>query len=256
LTDRFVTEEEGRSPPILQLEAVRKAFGSVVVASDLSLTVARGEMLGIVGPNGAGKTSVLNLVTGNLRPDSGRLFVDGVDITRLPAHRRARLGIGRTYQVPRPFGGMTVFENVMLGATFAGDGRGTGRDPVEASVAALQTTGLIDRANLMAGSLRLLDRKRLELARALAIRPRLLLLDEIAGGLTESEIEVLVEMLQVLRTRGLSVIWIEHIVAALLSTVDRVVAMDNGRILAEGDPAAVLADPAVHAVYLGQEIVL
>jgi branched-chain amino acid transport system ATP-binding protein len=251
-----VTEAEGQSPPILQLEAVRKAFGSVVVASDLSLTVARGEMLGIVGPNGAGKTSVLNLVTGNLRPDAGRLFVDGVDITRLPAHRRARLGIGRTYQVPRPFGGMTVFENVMLGATFAGDGRGAGRDPVEASVEALQTTGLIDRANVMAGSLRLLDRKRLELARALAIGPRLLLLDEIAGGLTESEIETLVEMLQVLRARGLSVIWIEHIVAALLSTVDRVVAMDNGRILAEGDPAAVLADPAVHAVYLGQEIVL
>lgn len=248
--------EAARPTPILELEGVRKAFGSVVVANDLSLTLAQGEILGVVGPNGAGKTSVLNLVTGNLTADGGRIVVDGKEITRLLAHERARLGIGRTYQIPRPFGGMTVFENVLLGATYAGGGRHVGRDPIEASVEALEMTGLIDRANVAAGSLRLLDRKRLELARALAIGPRLLLLDEIAGGLTESEIEVLVATMQDLRARGLSVIWIEHIVAALLSIVDRVIAMDNGRILAQGEPAAVLADPAVHAVYLGQEIVL
>jgi branched-chain amino acid transport system ATP-binding protein len=248
--------EAGPSTPILELEGVRKAFGSVIVANDLSLTLAPGEMLGVVGPNGAGKTSVLNLVTGNLLPDAGRIVVDGTDVTRLPAHARARLGIGRTYQIPRPFGGMTVFENVLLGATYAGAARHGGVDPTEASVEALEATGLIDRANVGAGSLRLLDRKRLELARALAIGPRLLLLDEIAGGLTESEIEVLVEMLAGLRQEGVSVVWIEHIVAALLSTVDRIIAMDNGRILAEGDPSEVLADPAVHAVYLGQEIVL
>jgi branched-chain amino acid transport system ATP-binding protein len=248
--------DAGESTPILELDGVRKAFGSVVVASDLSLTLARGEMLGVVGPNGAGKTSVLNLVTGNLVPDSGRIVVDGTDVTRLPAHARARLGIGRTYQIPRPFGGMTVFENVLLGASYAGAGRHAGRDPTEASVEALEMTGLIDRANVAAGSLRLLDRKRLELARALAIGPRLLLLDEIAGGLTESEIELLVTTLAGLRASGVSVVWIEHIVAALLSTVDRIIAMDNGRILAEGEPSAVLADPAVHAVYLGQEIVL
>jgi branched-chain amino acid transport system ATP-binding protein len=250
-----VTEAD-RSTPILQLEGVRKAFGSVVVANDLSLALAPGEMLGVVGPNGAGKTSVLNLVTGNLVPDSGRIVFDGTDITRLPAHARARLGIGRTYQIPRPFGGMTVFENVLLGATYAGTDRHGGRDPSDASVAALEATGLVDRANVMAGSLRLLDRKRLELARALAIGPRMLLLDEIAGGLTEGEIELLVDMLAGLRASGVSVIWIEHVVAALLSTVDRIVAMDNGRVLAEGEPSAVLADPAVHAVYLGQEIIL
>jgi branched-chain amino acid transport system ATP-binding protein len=248
--------EAGQSTPILELEGVRKAFGKVVVANDLSLALARGEMLGVVGPNGAGKTSVLNLVTGNLMPDGGRIVVDGTDVTRLPAHARARLGIGRTYQIPRPFGGMTVFENVLLGASYAGAGRHDGRDPTGASVEALVMTGLIDRANVAAGSLRLLDRKRLELARALAIGPRLLLLDEIAGGLTESEIEVLVGTMAGLRASGVSVIWIEHIVAALLSTVDRIIAMDNGRILAEGEPSAVLADPAVHAVYLGQEIVL
>jgi branched-chain amino acid transport system ATP-binding protein len=212
-------------------------------------------MLGIVGPNGAGKTSVLNLITGNLSPDGGRIFLDGTDITRLPPHARARLGIGRTYQVPRPFGGMTVFENVLLAATYGGRARRDGRDAAELSVEALDTTGLLERANVVAGALPLLDRKRLELARAIAIQPRLLLLDEIAGGLTEGEVDMLVGTLRGLRSTGLAIIWIEHIVAALLSIVDRLIAMDDGRILAEGEPAAVLADPAVHAVYLGQEVI-
>lgn len=247
--------QEGLPTPLLKLEDVRKSFGSVVVADDLSLALASGEMLGIVGPNGAGKTSVLNLITGNLVPDGGRIFVDGTDITRLPAHARARLGIGRTYQIPLPFSGMTVFENVLLGATYAGRGRHDGRDPIEVSVEALESSGLIERANVNAGALPLLDRKRLELARALAIGPKLLLLDEIAGGLTEGEVEHLVGTLRDLRTRGLTIVWIEHIVAALLLIVDRLIAMDSGRILAEGDPAAVIADPAVHAVYLGQEAV-
>jgi branched-chain amino acid transport system ATP-binding protein len=247
-----VTLEEDLPTPLLELENVRKAFGSVVVADGLSMVVAEGETLGIVGPNGAGKTSVLNLVTGHLAPDVGRIFVAGSDITRLPAHARARLGIGRTYQIPRPFGGMTVFENVLLGATFAGRGRHDGRDPAEVSVEALDSTGLLDHANVIAGALPLLDRKRLELARAIAIQPRLLLLDEIAGGLTEGEVEVLTETMRRLRASGIAIVWIEHIVAALLSIVDRLIAMDDGRILAEGDPAAVLANPAVHAVYLGE----
>lgn len=246
---------EGLPTPLLELEDVRKSFGSVVVADGLSLRVARGEMLGVVGPNGAGKTSVLNLITGNLAPDGGRVFLEGTEITHLPAHVRARLGIGRTYQIPRPFGGMTVFENVLLGATYAGRRRHDGRDPTEASVGALEFTGLTERANVIAGALPLLDRKRLELARAIATRPKLLLLDEIAGGLTEGEVDILVGTMRELRAGGLTIVWIEHIVAALVSIVDRLVAMDDGRILAEGDPAAVIADPAVHAVYLGQEAV-
>ena len=246
---------EDQPSALLELEDVQKSFGSVVVADRFSLRVGHDEMLGIVGPNGAGKTSVLNLITGNLWPDGGRIFLDGTDITRLPPHSRARLGVGRTYQVPRPFGGMTVFENVLLAATYGGRARADGRNAAELSVEALGTTGLLERANVVAGALPLLDRKRLELARAIAIRPRLLLLDEIAGGLIEGEVEVLVSTLRELRSAGIAIIWIEHIVAALLSIVDRLIAMDDGRILAEGEPAAVIADPAVHAVYLGQEVI-
>ena len=241
--------------PQLELEDVHKAFGSVIVADGLSLRVRPGEMVGIVGPNGAGKTSVLNLISGHLAPDGGRIVIDGTEATRLPAHRRARLGVGRTFQIPRPFAGMSVFENVLLGATFAGHARRHGRAADAIAIDTLATTGLLERANVAAGALPLLDRKRLELARALAIEPRLLLLDEIAGGLTEAEVEVLIELLRGLRERGMTIVWIEHIVAALLSTVDKLVAMDDGRILAEGDPRAVISDPAVQAVYLGQEAV-
>jgi branched-chain amino acid transport system ATP-binding protein len=245
--------EGDRQAALLELEGLRRAFGSVVVADDLSLSLAPGETLGIVGPNGAGKTSVLNLITGTLRADGGRIILDGVDITGLPAHARARLGIARTYQVPRPFGGMTVFENVLVGATYAAGGRPDGKDPAMASAEALERTDLLDRANAMAGRLPLLDRKRLELARALATRPRLLLLDEIAGGLTEAEVAELVATIRRLRAEGVTIIWIEHIVHALVSVVDRLVAMSFGRKLAEGDSRAVLADPTVQAVYLGTQ---
>lgn len=240
-----------RSTALLELDGLRRAFGSVVVADHLSLSLAAGETLGIVGPNGAGKTSVLNLITGALHADGGRILLDGVDITRQATHERARLGIGRTYQVPRPFGRMTVFENVLLGATYAAGSRRVSPDPAVATVDALERTDLVDQANAMAGRLPLLDRKRLELARALATRPRLLLLDEIAGGLTEAEVADLVTTIRRLRGEGVTIVWIEHIVHALVSVVDRLVAMSFGRKLAEGDPRSVLADPAVQAVYLG-----
>jgi branched-chain amino acid transport system ATP-binding protein len=241
---------------LLELESVRKAFGNVVVADNLSFSVSDGEALGVVGPNGAGKTSMLNLITGNVAADGGRIFFEGRDITAVPAHERARLGIGRTHQVPRPFGGMTVFENILLGATYAGAARGSGEDPAAASVRAAERTGLIDRANVLAGSLPLLDRKRLELARALATRPRLLLLDEIAGGLTEPEVHQLVELIRDLNGTGLAVIWIEHVVQALLAGVSRLIAMDYGRVLADGPPLDVIGDPKVQAVYMGQEMEL
>jgi branched-chain amino acid transport system ATP-binding protein len=246
-------DEGGQPAALLELEGLRRAFGSVVVADDLSLLLAPGETLGIVGPNGAGKTSVLNLITGALRADSGRILLDGVDITRQAAHERARSGIGRTYQVPRPFGGMTVFENVLLGATYAAGSREGARDPAIAAIEALERTDLLERANAVAGRLPLLDRKRLELARALATRPRLLLLDEIAGGLTEAEVVDLVETIRRLHGEGVTIVWIEHIVHALVSVVDRLIAMSFGRKLAEGEPRAVLADPAVQAVYLGTQ---
>ncbi len=238
--------------PLLELDHVAKAFGTVVVADDLSYTLSEGEILGVVGPNGAGKTSMLNLITGSLQPDRGRILLDGQDITAMPVHVRARAGIGRTHQVPRPFGSMTVFENVLIGASFAG-GR-TGADPHRASVAALARTDLLAHANTPAGALTLLDRKRLELARALAIGPRLLLLDEIAGGLTEPEVQALIATIRALRGEGLGIVWIEHIVQALVSVVDRLIATDYGRMLAEGPPKAVMASPEVQTVYLGQGI--
>jgi branched-chain amino acid transport system ATP-binding protein len=238
---------------LLELEGVQKAFGRVVVADDLSFSLARGETLGIVGPNGAGKTSVLNLITGSLPLDRGRIRLDGADISRLAAHNRAQLGIARTFQIPLPFAGLTVFENVLLGATYAGAGRNGAADATTTSTAALERTLLLPRANVMAESLPLLDRKRLELARALAAQPRVLLLDEIAGGLSEPEVDALTDTIHGLKGDGLTILWIEHIVEALLSVVDRLIAMDLGRKLAEGAPREVLARPEVQAVYLGQE---
>jgi branched-chain amino acid transport system ATP-binding protein len=241
--------------PVVEVANAAKWFGSLVVIDDLSFRLEAGEALGVVGPNGAGKTTLLNLVAGDLRPNRGRIHLGGRDVTRLAAHARCRLGIGRTAQVPRPFTGLTVFENVLVGATF-GVGRGRARDGAgrdELAVDALARTGLLAKANMTAGALTLLDRKRLELARALATRPTILLLDEIAGGLTEAEVLELVATIRELRSGGLSIIWIEHIVHALLSVVDRILAMDYGRKLIEGDPHEVMASKEVRDVYLGTD---
>jgi branched-chain amino acid transport system ATP-binding protein len=239
------------SAPVLEVEGLRKSFGGVVVVEDLSFAVGPGEALGLVGPNGAGKTTVFNLVAGDLRPDAGTVRFAGVDVTALRPDRRCRAGIGRTAQVPRPYTGMTVFENVLVGAVF-GAGSGTRETAaLDPALAALDRVGLTDRANAVAGSLALLDRKRLELARALATQPRLLLLDEIAGGLTEAEVGQLVDTIRAIRGQGVAVIWIEHIVHALLAVVDRLVAMSFGRVIAEGEPREVMASRAVQDVYLG-----
>jgi branched-chain amino acid transport system ATP-binding protein len=239
-------------PPLLEVRGLAKRFGRLVVAADISFAVAPGEALGVVGPNGAGKSTMLNLVNGVLRPDAGSVTFAGADVTGLGAAARCRAGIGRSYQVPRPFGGMTVFENVLVGATFgAGRRRQAG---YQAAGAALETAGLLGLADRPAGSLRLLDRKRLELARVLATDPRLVLLDEIAGGLTEAELPALVETVRGVRERGVAVIWIEHIVHALLAVVDRLMCLASGRTLALGEPRAVLRSPEVVQVYLGSTI--
>jgi branched-chain amino acid transport system ATP-binding protein len=238
---------------LIELDDVHMAFGNVIVADGLSLSLARGEILGVVGPNGAGKTSMLNLISGDLRPNRGRILLDGADISQLAVHARSRLGIGRTYQVPLPFDGMTVFENVLVGATFAGRGRHDG-DPAGIAVEVLARTELLRHANLPAARLPLLDRKRLELARALATRPRVLLLDEIAGGLTEPEVERLIGTIRDVRATDVAIIWIEHLVSALLSVVDRLIATNLGRILADGEPRAVMSSREVQSVYLGEAI--
>lgn len=236
---------------LLELEHVSKSFGSVRVIDDLSLRVDEGEALGVVGPNGAGKTTIMNLIGGSIPLDSGRLVFDGTDISRLPAHRRCHAGIARTHQIPQPFEGLTVFENVLVGVRF---GRmGAVPDPNEAAMGILEHARLADRPNALAGSLTLLQRKRLELARALATQPRLLLLDEIAGGLIEAEVDELIETIRELRSSGTTIVWIEHVVHALLSVVDRLLAIDFGRVLTEGVPAEVIASREVQAVYMGVE---
>jgi len=238
--------------PLLELDHVTKRFGRVVIAEDLSFSVGAGDTVGIVGPNGAGKTSLFGLISGDLSPGSGQVTFGGRNITRLPPGVRCRLGIGRTYQVPRPFTDMTVFENVLVAAQ---QGGGLRRKASYAAAAeALERTGIAGEANVPAARLGLLQRKRLEIARALATRPTLLLLDEVAGGLTDPEVTVLVEIVRGINAEGITVIWIEHVVRALTSLVGRMLCLYGGQFVGDGDPASVLANPKVREVYLGSDI--
>lgn len=237
--------------PLLALDGVTKRFGRVLVADKLSLAVGGGHALGIVGPNGAGKTTLFSLISGDLRPDGGEILLDGRPVTGLDAAARCRLGLGRTYQVPRPFEHMTTFENVLV-ATQAGAGLRR-RAGYARTVEVLAATGLLAHANTPAGRLSLLQRKRLEVARALGSGPRLLLLDEVAGGLTDPEVDELLDVVAGLRAAGITIIWIEHVVHALARSVDRLVCLAGGRVIADGAPAQVLASDAVREVYLGTD---
>ncbi len=234
---------------ILELDDISKCFGQLKVADAISFGVTEGEALGIVGPNGAGKTTLFSLIGGALRPDRGRVRLLGKDITDASPQARCAAGIARTHQVPRPFGRLTVFENVLVGACFATPR--SEKDAVDLCGAVLERTGLLRHANKLAGALPLLDRKRLELARALATRPRVLLLDEIAGGLTEGECAVLIDMIRAIGASGVSILWIEHIVHALLAVVTRLVVLNFGQVVVEGEPRAVMASQAVREIYLG-----
>jgi branched-chain amino acid transport system ATP-binding protein len=234
---------------ILSLEKVSKSFGAVVIAEKMDLTLSEGEALGMLGPNGAGKTTLFGIITGTLAPDAGRVVFDGRDITRLSAAQRCRLGIARSFQVPQPFGGMTVFENLVVAGAFA-KGRREG-EIYQRAAEILEECELADKANVKADTLTLLDRKRLELARALATGPRLLLLDEVAGGLSEIECESLIALIQRIRATGVSIIWIEHIVHALVAAVDRVVVLAGGIFIADGKPREAIRNPKVTEIYMG-----
>jgi branched-chain amino acid transport system ATP-binding protein len=234
---------------MLELKGVSKAFGAIVVAERIDLAWSSGEALGVIGPNGAGKSTLFNLITGMLRPDSGRVILDGRDITDLAPEDRCRAGIGRSFQMPLPFDHLSVFENLSVAALFGG---GMGQaEAVQHCGRTLELTGLEAKANRPAGSLPLLDRKRLELARALATRPRTLLLDEIAGGLTEAECQELVETIRTIHAGGVGIIWIEHVVHALLAVVQRLVVLDFGRVVAQGVPAEVMRSSEVQTIYMG-----
>lgn len=233
----------------LEVQDASKRFGKVVTADKISFSVPSNTALGIVGPNGAGKSTLLSLITGVLPLDGGSIIFEGQNITSLSPGARSQAGIARTFQIPRPFVDMTVFENVYVGAAFGAGKHGT--EGYKNAAQALELTGLLHVAQEPARTLRLLDRKRLELARALATDPKLILLDEIAGGLTERELPVLIELIKGLIAQGMTVIWIEHIVHALLEVVDQLMCLAGGEILAIGDPREVMASPAVIEVYLG-----
>jgi len=238
---------------LLQLEGISKRFGRVVVAEGISFQLEEGKSLGVIGPNGAGKSSMFGLISGDIKPDEGTINFDGANLHGVKASTRCRMGIGRTYQIPQPFEHLTVFENALLAAQQGARTRGS--DSYELAYGAIARTGLAQLANRPAGSLTLLHRKRLELARALATRPKMLLLDEIAGGLTDPEVLELTEVIKNFQREGVAIIWIEHVVRALLSTVDRLMCIANGALIADGDPHEVLASEAVRAVYLGGKII-
>jgi branched-chain amino acid transport system ATP-binding protein len=235
--------------PTLEVIDVAKSYGSLPVLTSVSLAVAAGEAVGIVGPNGAGKTTLLDLLTGTGRCDAGRVLLQGRDVTRLPPPPRARLGLGRTFQVPRPLADLTVFENALVGAMRAAGLRG--RRAYGVAYDALAVTGMTSLANTRAGSLRLLDRKRLELARALAMRPRVLLLDEIAGGLSDPETETLIDTIRAVNADGTSIIWVEHVLRVLTAIVTRLVCLADGQVVADGAPSDVLASDVVRSAFLG-----
>jgi branched-chain amino acid transport system ATP-binding protein len=235
--------------PILELDDISKKFGALTVAEQISVSLGQGEALGIIGPNGAGKSTLFNLVTGNIAPDSGRIRFLGKDVTRAPPMARCLSGIGRTFQIPQPFEKLTVFENLLVAGAF-----GSRKREAEVSdrcAEILVATGLIDKANVVAGGLSLLQRKRLELARALATEPKLLLLDEIAGGLTEGECRSLVATIRAIHASGIAVIWIEHVLHALNSVVERLLVLHFGKVIGIGKPEEIMASREVREIYLG-----
>lgn len=232
---------------VLHVADVSKRYGAKVVVDKVSLAVATGECLGIIGPNGAGKTTLFNLLDGSAQADSGLVSVDGQDISNWPQYRRARLGVGRAYQVPRPFTGLTVYENVLAGIVHSPAGRDR---PERRALDTLEKVGLADKRDTIAARLPLLDRKRLELAKAVSVGSKVLLLDEVAGGLTEAEVFELVEMVKQLK-REHAVLWIEHIAHALMAAADRILVLHVGAKLIEGPPEEVMASAIVKEVYLG-----
>ena len=237
---------------LLELRQVSKAYGRTPVIRGLDLAVDEGEFVGVIGPNGAGKTTAFGLIAGHLRCDAGSVWLAGHDVTALGADARCRAGIGRTFQIPQPFAGLTVYENALVAATF-GAGFHGGRAAAAACVA-LGRCGLADAGNQPAASLSLLQRKRLELARALATRPRLLLLDEVGGGLTDEEVHQLVGLVREIHAQGVTVLWIEHQVHALVSAARRLVVLTEGTVLADGPPREVISSRVVRETYLGAEL--
>ena len=237
---------------VLSLKEVDRSFGAVRVTQGVTLDVADGEFVGVIGPNGAGKTTLFNLITGDLLPNGGKIALSGQDVTNTPARRRAGMGLARTYQIPRPFNHMSVQDNLIVAATHAG-GLSL-RAAMSRAGDVLEQSGLAHLARQPASALLLLDRKRLELARALATGPKLLLLDEIAGGLSDRECDPLIALLDNIHKSGVTVIWIEHVLHALNRLAERLIVLDAGALVADGPSEEVMNSDMLKEIYLGADL--
>jgi branched-chain amino acid transport system ATP-binding protein len=238
--------------PILSVAGMNKHFGGLVAVRDISFDIQAGEVLGLMGPNGAGKSTLLNIISGEYKPDSGTIRFKGRDITGMAPYRICHLGIARTYQIPQPFVNLTALQNIVVAAEY---GRGLGRATAEEeALKLLDMADLSEKKDVFARDLASITLKRLELARALATGPRLLLLDEVAAGLTEEEIPRILEILQKVREMGLTYILIEHVMRVMVKAVDRIMVMDKGAKIAEGTPEEVMEDSRVIEAYLGESV--
>jgi branched-chain amino acid transport system ATP-binding protein len=237
---------------ILQVEGLSKRFGGFTALQHIGLHLSAGERLGLIGPNGSGKTTLINCISGALYNDAGRILFEGTDITRLPPHQRARLGIARSFQIPKPFRSMTVLENLRVPLEYAAWSRAEHRRITDEAMHVLETIGLKALANVSSGALTQVDMRKLELARALAAKPKVLVSDEAMAGLSGSEVDEILEILLALNKSGVAVIMIEHIMRAVMNFSERVAVLDAGQKIAEGDPQAIIANPEVQRAYLGE----
>jgi branched-chain amino acid transport system ATP-binding protein len=236
--------------PILKLENLNKKFGGLVVTKDISLSVNEGQIFGIIGPNGAGKSTLFNEISGYIPPDSGRILFDGIDITGLPPHELCHLGIGRTFQIVKPFPSRTVLDNVVVGAFARTSNR---HEALENAEKIVYDLGLGKRIGQLAKNLSIVDRKRLELAKALATKPKVLLLDEILAGLTPSEVEEAIKLVRSIRDQGVTIVMIEHVMRAVMALCERVLVISYGEKIADGTPSEVISHPQVISAYLGDD---
>jgi len=238
--------------PILEVKRLTKAFGGLVAIKRLDLIVHEGEIMGLIGPNGSGKTTSFNLISGFLKPDEGVVAFAGRDITGLKPHKICHIGVARTFQLTRPFAGMTALQNVMIGRMYGGDPIGSMRKAEEECEGLLQFVGLGGRAKFLVSSFGVVDRKRLEVARALATKPKLLLLDEMMSGLNPTEMEEAIRLVQAIGAKGITLMVVEHVMKAIIDLSHRLVVLNYGEKIAEGEPREVLKNPTVVEAYLGE----